>query len=81
MAAPTDSPAMSAALHSALEPFGVHAQSIDIVWHTMLWVCGFMYVLVMLWLIAALVRGSKNEPKPEHKIGLSRAVVGWTALN
>jgi cytochrome c oxidase subunit 2 len=80
MAAPTDSPVLSSALHSALQPLGLHAQSIDIVWHTMLWVCGFMYVLVMAWLIAALVRGSKDEVKEEHKVGLSRAVAAWTAL-
>lgn len=80
MAASTDSPVLASALHSALEPLGVHAQSIATVWHTMLWVCGFMYLLVIVWLIAALLRGAKENEKAEHKRGLSRAVAGWTAL-
>jgi cytochrome c oxidase subunit 2 len=80
MAAPTDSPGLSSALHSALEPLGVHAQDIAVVWNTMLWVCGFMYLLVIAWLIAALVRGSQEGSKDEHRRGLSRAVAGWTAL-
>jgi cytochrome c oxidase subunit 2 len=78
--AATDSPGLSSALHSALEPLGVHAQNIAAVWNTMLWVCGIMYVLVIAWLIAALLRGAKDGAKDDHKRGLSRAVAGWTVL-
>ncbi len=72
-------------MHSALQPLGLHAQHIDIVWRTMLWVCGFMYLLVMAFLIFAIWRhrrGHSNELQPDspQERRMSIALGGWIAL-
>jgi cytochrome c oxidase subunit II len=48
-------------MHSTLQALGVHAQHIDLVWRTMLWVCGLMYVLVIAFLIHAIRRRRDSQ--------------------
>src|SRR4029450_14031460 len=73
-------------MHSALQAFGVHAQHIDVVWRTMLWVCGFMYLLVMAFLILAIWRHHRMrdsvELQPDHSRvrRMSIALGGWIGL-
>jgi len=67
------------ALHSALAPAGAHAQHIDSMWQLMLWVCSAMYLLVILFLIAALIRRRRGEGSDGTR-GLSRTLAAWTAL-
>jgi cytochrome c oxidase subunit 2 len=73
-------------MHSALQAFGVHAQHIDVVWRTMLWVCGSMYLLVMAFLILAIWRRRRNgepiELQPDHSRvrRMSIALGGWIGL-
>jgi cytochrome c oxidase subunit 2 len=62
-------------LHSALQPLGAHAQAIDVMWHTMLWVCGLMYVLVLGFLLVALLRKPALRPR-----ALAAGLVGWGVL-
>jgi cytochrome c oxidase subunit 2 len=42
--------------HSVLEPLGAHAQHIQSIWHVMLWVCGFMYLLVFIFTALTIIR-------------------------
>jgi cytochrome c oxidase subunit II len=51
-------------MHSALQALGVHAQHIDVVWRTMLWVCGFMYLLVIAFLLHAIWRRRRDSQPP-----------------
>jgi cytochrome c oxidase subunit II len=72
-------------MHSALQPFGLHAQHIDTVWRTMLWVCGCMYLLVIAFLIFAIWRhrrGNSIERQPDspQERRMSIALGGWIAL-
>src|SRR5688572_14361876 len=72
-------------MHSALQPLGLHAQHIDIVWRTMLWVCGFMYLLVMAFLIFAIWRHRRADsvelqPDSPHERRMSIALGGWIGL-
>jgi cytochrome c oxidase subunit II len=48
-------------MHSALQALGVHAQHIDLVWRTMLWICGLMYLLVIAFLIDAIRRRRDSQ--------------------
>ena len=73
-------------MHSALQAFGVHAQHIDVVWRTMLWVCGVMYLLVMAFLILAIWRRRRDEElvelQPDHSRVRRMSIVlgGWIGL-
>jgi cytochrome c oxidase subunit II len=74
----------SPVLHSVLEPLGVHAQHIDVVWNAMLWVCGVMYVIVLGFFALALLRHRRaradaaNETRQARGLSVSLAV--WTGL-
>lgn len=74
----------SATLHSIVEPLGVHAQSIDVVWDTMLWVCGIMYAIVLGFLVLALVRHRRARAQATDEQGRERALSAslavWTVL-
>jgi cytochrome c oxidase subunit 2 len=48
-------------------------------WHLMLWVCGAMYLLVLLFLLAALLRRSRNEEASGDR-GISKLLAAWTGL-
>lgn len=70
-----------------LAPAGEQAQEIDIVWRTMLAVCGFMYALVVLFLIWALLRARRPlaplTPQTGHtpnERAMERSLAGWIAL-
>jgi cytochrome c oxidase subunit 2 len=72
-------------MHSIGEAMGVHARHIDALWHAMLWVCGFMYVLVLGFLVLALLRRGRRRDerdvvRAEQERGLSLALMGWIAL-
>jgi cytochrome c oxidase subunit II len=73
-------------MHSALQAFGVHAQHIDVVWRAMLWTCGFMYLLVMAFLILAIWRRRRNGDCVEFQSDhpqirrMSIALGGWIGL-
>jgi cytochrome c oxidase subunit II len=67
-------------MHSALQALGVHAQHIDVVWRTMLWVCGFMYLLVIAFLIYAIWRRHTSQPAASSPRGMSIALGAWTGL-
>ena len=70
-------------LHSILDPLGVHAQHIDVVWQTMLWVCGLMFLIVFAFGVLAVMRGrAKHQGQdvtPQHR-KFSIALVVWTTL-
>lgn len=73
----------SPSLHSILEPLGVHAQHIDVVWDTMLWVCAIMYAIVLVFFALALLRRrrvleGKGEQQQSKRFSISLAI--WTAL-
>lgn len=70
-----------------LDPAGEQAQEIDVVWRTMLAVCGFMYALVLAFLGWALVRARRplatGAPKVGHSLNeraLERGLATWIAL-
>ena len=73
----------SSTLHSILDPLGVHAQHIDVVWQTMLWVCGIMFAIVFAFGVLAIVRGrakpQSQDESPQHS-KFSIALVVWTTL-
>jgi cytochrome c oxidase subunit 2 len=49
---------------SALDPAGAQADRIDSLYHLFFWVCVGVYVVVALFIIAALVRKSTAQPVP-----------------
>jgi cytochrome c oxidase subunit 2 len=71
-----------------LDPAGDQARDIDVVWKTMLVVCGVMYVLVLGFLAWALWRArGAGRLAPDPITGetpadpqLRRSLTGWTAL-
>ena len=65
-------------MHSALQALGVHAQHISVLWHTMLWVCGFMYLLVIAFLVHAIWR--RRQGRSDTPRGMSIALGSWTGL-
>ena len=65
-------------MHSALQALGVHAQHIDFIWRTMLWVCGFMYLLVIAFLLHAIWR--RRGPTSATPRPMSIALGGWIGL-
>jgi cytochrome c oxidase subunit 2 len=65
-------------LHSTLAPAGAHAHHIDSMWRLMLWVCGVMYLLVLAFLIASLMRRQRTSEDSQR--GLSKLLASWTAL-
>jgi cytochrome c oxidase subunit 2 len=72
-------------MHSALQPLGLHAQHIDIMWRTMLWVCGFMYLLAIAFLIFAIWRHRRGDcvelqPDSPQERRMSIALGGWIGL-
>jgi cytochrome c oxidase subunit II len=75
-----DNEAAAASVHSILEPFGVHAQLIEVVWDAMLWICGLMYVIVLAFLVLALVRKHRAGVEEAETRRLSRSLAIWTAL-
>jgi cytochrome c oxidase subunit II len=66
-------------MHSVLQALGIHAQHIDVVWRTMLWVCGFMYLIVIAFLIHAIWR-RRQEGRSDTPRGMSIALGSWIAL-
>jgi cytochrome c oxidase subunit II len=75
----------NAAMHSIGTAVGTHAQHIDSLWHTMLWVCGVMYVLVIGFLVLALIRHGRrrdaDDPtRADQERGLSLTLAAWIGL-
>ena len=72
-------------MHSIGEAMGSHAQHIDSLWHAMVWVCGFMFLLVMGFLLLALFRrGARRDvhdpTQANEERGLSLTLMAWTVL-
>jgi cytochrome c oxidase subunit 2 len=75
-------------VQAALDPAGRQAADIREIWDLMMWICGVMYLLVMLFLAAALWRGRKRlagPPLSDSNLSpadrpLQKALTGWTAL-
>lgn len=70
-------------LHSILEPLGVHAQHIDVVWDTMLWVCTIMYAIVLVFFALALLRRRRTQSAQEAHAESARFSISlgvWTVL-
>lgn len=73
-------------VQTALDPAGAEAGSIFSLWTLMLWVCGFMYLLVLGFLGWAIWRsrrplGLAAAPVTEaHDGGMERALAGWAGL-
>ncbi|RAK56918.1 cytochrome c oxidase subunit II [Phenylobacterium deserti] len=71
-----------------LDPAGKQAQDIDVVWRTMLVVCGLMYLLVMAFLGSALWRARRKPSDDALPIQsrtaaegvLDRTLTGWIGL-
>jgi cytochrome c oxidase subunit II len=68
-------------MHSVLQALGVHAQHIEFVWHTMLWVCGSMYIIVIAFLMHAIWRRQRDsQPESSQAHRMSVALAGWIGL-
>jgi cytochrome c oxidase subunit 2 len=75
-------------VQAALDPAGDQAAATKDIWRLMLWICGFMYLLVMIFLGAALWRAQRRlggEPIAEghespHDRPMQRALSGWLGL-
>ncbi|WP_374471794.1 cytochrome c oxidase subunit II [Phenylobacterium sp.] len=74
-------------IQTTLDPAGDQARHIDVVWRTMLVVCGIMYLLVMAFLAWALVRARRAPPSDAPVTGetaaepaMRRGLAGWAAL-
>ena len=74
-------------IQTMLDPAADQASHIDIVWRSMLLVCGFMYLLVMGFLGWALVRARRaaadGQPAVGHTAaepGLERTLGAWAGL-
>lgn len=73
---------------AALDPAGDQAATIEILWTLMLWMCGFMYLLVLIFLGHALWRARhvlSSEPVPHGaqrpaERPLRMALAGWFGL-
>lgn len=74
-------------IQTPLDPAGDQARDIDLVWRTMLVVCGLMYLLVMAFLAWALWR-ARRAPAADTPVtgetaaepALRRGLAGWAAL-
>jgi cytochrome c oxidase subunit 2 len=75
-------------VQTMLDPAGDQARHIDVVWRTMLWICGGMYVLVLVFLAWALWRARRRAvlagpPAIGHTPAertLERSLSAWVAL-
>src|SRR5512146_789701 len=75
-------------VQTVLDPAADQAGDIDVIWRTMLVVCGIMYVLVLGFLAWALWRARRRageDPAPlagetAAEPALSRGLTGWVAL-
>jgi cytochrome c oxidase subunit II len=65
---------------AALDPAADQAQSIAGLWQLMLWICGVMYVLVLLFLAAAMRRGWQAQRSAPSERTLRTMLTGWTGL-
>ena len=73
-------------MQSVLDVAGVHAKHIELMWNTMLWVCGVMYALVMIFLIGALMRARRTHAAAQttgataSTASLTQTLRGWMGL-
>jgi cytochrome c oxidase subunit 2 len=75
------------AAQTTLDPAADQAAQSDVVWRTMLAVCGLMYLLVMAFLAWALLKASRRRAEVPPAVGhtaaepaLERGLAGWGAL-
>jgi cytochrome c oxidase subunit 2 len=63
---------------SVLSPAGIQASSIHSLWSVMLWTCAAVFIAVLAALVVALVRGTRNQSRPDPSLpsetALSRSV-------
>ncbi|MFC3067684.1 cytochrome c oxidase subunit II [Phenylobacterium soli] len=75
-------------VQTMLDPAADQSRHIDLIWRTMLGVCGVMYLLVLAFLAWALWRARQRRAEPDTPaVGetaaddlLSRGLTGWIAL-
>jgi cytochrome c oxidase subunit 2 len=77
-------------VQTMLDPAGQQARDIDVIWRTMLGVCGVMYLLVLAFLAWALWRARRPRPHAPYdppaagltpaEPRLERGLAGWSAL-
>jgi cytochrome c oxidase subunit 2 len=73
-------------VQTMLDPAGDEAAGIHGVWTLMLWVCGFMYLLVIGFLVWAMLRrraarlGVDNPEPTAADAGLEKVLAGWVGL-
>jgi cytochrome c oxidase subunit 2 len=73
---------------SMLDPAGDQAARTEMLWRLMLWVCGFMYLLVLAFLAAAIWKARHRLVGPplaqgqqsQHERPLLRALTSWVGL-
>jgi cytochrome c oxidase subunit 2 len=69
-----------AGVQSALDPAADQAATIGLVWQLMLAVCGAMFALVLAFLVWALLRARRANPKPARERTLLAVLYGWICL-
>lgn len=71
-------------VQTPLDPAGYQAASIHTIWTLMLWVCGFFYVLVIVFLLWGIWRNRRvagGEPQvAAHDPGLERSLTVWAVM-
>src|SRR3954471_6947846 len=73
---------------SMLDPAGDQAARTQTLWRLMLWVCGFMYLLVLAFVAAAIWKARRQLTGPplvegrqsSHERRLLGALSGWVGL-
>ena len=73
---------MSPTGHSVLDVAGVQSAHIHAMWNVLMYVCGAMYLFVIVFLAWALVRGrrAREIQAPGDSAGITFALRGWIGI-
>jgi cytochrome c oxidase subunit 2 len=73
---------MSTAEHSVLDTAGLQSAHIHTMWNVLMYVCGSMYVFVVVFLVWALLRARRARalPQLEDSPGIVRALHSWIGI-
>jgi len=67
-------------IQSALAPAGDQARDIGTIWELMLWICGSTYLLVLVALAFAMLRGHGDGHRVAGERTIERGLAGWVLL-